>query len=79
MDGNALRRELIVGSSESPVKPATLGAAVPSMKAVGTGADVDTLPEEGFVEIVGTALNTGSDVKLPAGVVIVGFRDTLGW
>lgn len=59
--------------------------------AVGAGAVVDTLPEGGSmdllgsfasggcVELVGTALDAGSGVKLPTGTVCVGFCDTLGW
>lgn len=89
--GRAVLCELIdVGFSEPRFKPAALGTAVPPKEADGAGAFVDTLPEEGsmnllgsfesvgLVELVGTALNTGSGVNLPVGTVSVGFSDTLG-
>lgn len=92
MDGNALLCELIeLGSFEPRLRLEALGKAVPSNNAVGAGAVVDTLPEEGsidllasfncvgFVEIVGTGVNTGSGGKLPEGSDSIGFASTLGW
>lgn len=90
LDGNALLERIEVGFSEARFKAETLGATVPSLEAVGTGVVVEARAEEGsmdllgsilsvgFIYLVGTELNTGSDEKLTDGVISVGTGDTVG-